>query len=500
MTQSGRGATNPAELARQQAKVVENLVGMDADVLGLMEVQNNGFGDGTSALDSLVDALNAKAGAGTYAYIKAPYNNGAAPGDAATAGTDAIMVAILYKPAKVTPVGQAAVADPTVYTAFSAAFGSRVPVAQTFKSNADNEEFTVVVNHFKSKGSVNDPDIGDGQGANNLARVKAAEDLSAWLATKPTGTTDSDVLLVGDFNAYGKEDPITKLAANGYSKVSTGNSYSFDGLWGSLDHALASGSLAGQVSGTYKWGINAEEPAVLDYNMENKNDAQDASYFNADPYRSSDHNPILIGLNLSSTPAAGGGGGGGGGGGTPTPPTIPVIPPTAPGAPATLQGSSGNDTIVVPDLPLTRVVTGGGADTVTGGSGVDTVVVSATLADVLRLGISQDSSGKVVINTPTGPVTLSGVERVELQGSLFAFDVALPSATSVASRAMPSPCSARRAVMPVLPERQCPSATTTCGTPSMRKGQRLSWAIALLVMSRWRCSSSGWAGVPWACR
>ncbi len=426
VSQSGRGATNATELARQQAKVVENLVGMDADVLGLMEVQNNGFADGTSALDSLVDALNAKAGAGTYAYIKAPYNNGAAPGDALTAGTDAIMVAILYKPAKVTPVGAAAVADPTVYTAFSAAYGSRVPVAQTFKSNADNEEFTVVVNHFKSKGSVNDPDLGDGQGANNLARVKAAEDLSAWLATKPTGTTDSDVLLVGDFNAYGKEDPITKLAANGYSKVSTGNSYSFDGLWGSLDHALASGSLAGQVSGTYKWGINAEEPAVLDYNMENKDNAQDAGYFNADAYRSSDHNPILVGLNLGSTPASGGGGGGGGGG----TPTTPVTPPSAPGAPAILQGSAGNDTIVVPNLPLTRVVTGGGTDTVTGGTGTDTVVVSASLADVLRLGVSQDSNGTLVINTPTGKVTMSGVERVELQGSVFAFDVALPTAGS----------------------------------------------------------------------
>ncbi len=425
-TQSGRGATDAAELARQQAKVVENLVGLDADVLGLMEVQNNGFGDGTSALDSLVDALNAKAGAGTYAYIKAPYNNGAAPGDAATAGGDAIMVAIVYKPAKVTPVGQAAVADPSVYTAFSATYGNRVPVAQTFKANADGEQFTVVVNHFKSKGSVLDPDTGDGQGANNLARVKAAEDLSAWLATQPTGTTDSDVLLVGDFNAYGKEDPITKLAANGYTKVSTGNSYSFDGLWGSLDHALASGSLGSQVTGTYKWGINAEEPAILDYNLENKNDAQDASYFSADPYRSSDHNPILIGLNLGSAPASGGSGGGG----TPTTPSIPVTPPTAPGQPATLQGSSGSDTIVVPNLPLTRVVTGGGADTVTGGSGVDTVVLSATLADVLRLGISQDSSGKLVINTPTGPVTMSGVERVELQGSLFAFDVALPTATS----------------------------------------------------------------------
>ncbi|KRC18259.1 ExeM/NucH family extracellular endonuclease [Acidovorax sp. Root217] len=415
---AARGATNATEFQRQQDKIVENLLGLDADVVGLMEVQNNGFGSG-SAIQSLVNALNAKAGPNTYAFV-----------EQTKTGSDAIMVAIIYKPAKVELVGAAATPDPTVYDAFSSTYGSRVPVAQTFKSKADGEDFTVVVNHFKSKGSgtaAQGVDAGDGQGASTIARDKAADQLAQWLATHPTGSSDTDVLLVGDFNAYSKETPISTLAASGYSKVSTGNSYSFDGLWGSLDHALASSSLTSQVAGTFKWGINAEEPTLLDYNMENKNDAQDASYFNADPYRSSDHNPILIGLNLSSTPASGGGGGGGG---TPTTPTIPVIPPAGPGLPATLQGSSGNDTIVVPDLPLTRVFTGGGADTVTGGGGVDTVVVSATLADVLRLGISQDSSGKVVINTPTGPVTLSGVERVELQGSLFAFDVALPSATS----------------------------------------------------------------------
>ncbi|PRD66833.1 hypothetical protein C6P64_01470 [Malikia granosa] len=296
----GRGASNAAEFIRQQDKIVANLLGLDADVLGLMEMQNNGFADG-SAIDSLVDALNAKAGAGTYAYIAGPFNDGAgSAGDAATAGDDAIMVAILYKPAKVTPVGQAAVADPALYDAFSASLGSRVPVAQTFQAVADGEQFTVVVNHFKSKGSVNDPDIGDGQGANNQARLEAARDLLSWLGTNPTGSTDSDLLLLGDFNAYSQEDPITYLDANGYNKVSSGLSYSFDGLWGSLDHALASDSLSRQVSGAVKWAINAEEPALLDYNTEFKNDAQDASYYAPDAYRSSDHNPILIGLNLAS--------------------------------------------------------------------------------------------------------------------------------------------------------------------------------------------------------
>ncbi|MDP2901989.1 MAG: ExeM/NucH family extracellular endonuclease [Methylovulum sp.] len=301
--QQGRGADNATEFGRQQAKAVANLLGLNADVVGLMEIQNNGFGDGTSALDSLVDALNGVAGAGTYAYIHGPYKDGNGA-DAVTAGDDAIMASIIYKPGKVTPIGQAAVPDVSnaAYVAYTATYGNRVPVAQTFKSNADNEEFTVVANHFKSKGSVNDPDIGDGQGANNQARLLAAHELMAWLDTHPTGSADSDILLVGDFNAYSKEDPITYIDANGYNKVSNGLSYSFDGLWGSLDHVLASDSLTIQVSGTAKLHINAEEPTVLDYNTEFKSAGQIASYYAADAYRSSDHNPILVGLNLNSAP------------------------------------------------------------------------------------------------------------------------------------------------------------------------------------------------------
>src|SRR4029078_1099681 len=59
-----RGANTPAELARQRAKTVSEITGLDADILGLMEVQN----DTGATLQYLVDALNAATAPGTYDY------------------------------------------------------------------------------------------------------------------------------------------------------------------------------------------------------------------------------------------------------------------------------------------------------------------------------------------------------------------------------------------------------------------------------------------------
>jgi uncharacterized repeat protein (TIGR02059 family) len=297
---AGRGADNQTEYQRQLDKLVANLTGLDADIYGLMEIQNNGYADGASALDALVDALNAKVGSAKFAYVAGPFDDGAAKsGDAATAGDDAIMVALVYDQTAVAPLGRAAVPDATAYDAFGATYGNRVPVAQTFQSLADGETFTVAVNHLKSKGSVLDPDTGDGQGANNLARMEGVKDLSAWLATNPTGAPDGDILLIGDLNAYAAEDPITFLEGAGYTLKSDGLSYSFDGLWGSLDHAMANSSMASQVTKSVIWAVNAEEPVVLDYNTNFKSVDQQSSFYAPDAYRSSDHNPVLIGLNLS---------------------------------------------------------------------------------------------------------------------------------------------------------------------------------------------------------
>jgi Ca2+-binding RTX toxin-like protein len=185
----------------------------------------------------------------------------------------------------------------------------RKPLAQTFQQISTGELFTAVVNHFKSKGSssggVGDADAGDGQGLSNGTRTRQAQDLAAWLATKPTGTNDADYLLLGDFNAYAQEDPITTLASAGYGNLlpNTSYSYVFDGQVGALDHALGSNSLATQVTGAEKWHINADEPTVLDYNTEFKSAGQIISLYNADQFRASDHDPVLVGLNLNSAPS-----------------------------------------------------------------------------------------------------------------------------------------------------------------------------------------------------
>ncbi|MBE9463229.1 ExeM/NucH family extracellular endonuclease [Dyadobacter subterraneus] len=284
-----RGANTAEELTRQRTKVIKAITGSGADVMGLMELQNNGATP-TAALADLVDGLNTEAGGNVYTYVN--------PGSIAT---DAITVGIIYKIGKVAPVG-----SPTTLST-SAAFNlvGRNPLAQTFRQISNDEIFTIVVNHFKSKGSsagaAGDTDTGDGQGSSNGTRTRQAEDLIAWLATKPTGTTDTDYLILGDLNAYAKEDPITRLATAGYNNLLpvTSYSYVFDGQVGSLDHALATGSLQSQVTGAEKWHINADEPSVLDYNTEFKSTYQVSSLYSADQFRASDHDPILIGLNLT---------------------------------------------------------------------------------------------------------------------------------------------------------------------------------------------------------
>jgi hypothetical protein len=167
----------------------------------------------------------------------------------------------------------------------------------------------VVVNHFKSKGcdgadAVGDGDRGDGQSCWNNERMLAAQRLTDWLATDPTGIGDPDVLLIGDFNAYTLEDPMMVLAEADFVNLipefegPDGYSYVYFGQAGSLDHALASESLLPQVSGVTTWHINADEARIFDYNVDFKSLSQIESLFAPDPYRSSDHDPVVVGLIL----------------------------------------------------------------------------------------------------------------------------------------------------------------------------------------------------------
>lgn len=291
-----RGATGTLEYERQLAKEVSALTSLDADVIGIMEIENDGYGPG-SAIAALVAALNDAEGAGTWAYVDVDANTGALN----AAGTDAIKAGVLYRPAAVTPVPGTTRVEPTP------GLFERVPIAQTFETDGGGR-FSVVVNHFKSKGScpaAGDPDAdqGDGQSCWNVRRTAQAQALAAWITgTVVPGAGDPDVLVIGDLNSYAKEDPILALQGAGFTNLveahggSQAYSYAFDGQWGYLDHALASPSLVSQVTGATDVHINADEPAVLDYLTDFKSAGQISSLYSPDRYRTSDHDPVVIGL------------------------------------------------------------------------------------------------------------------------------------------------------------------------------------------------------------
>jgi predicted extracellular nuclease len=281
-----RGADNLAEFQRQRAKIVAALAAIDADVVGLIEIQNNG----DAAVSNLVDALNAAVGASTYAVV---------PQAADATGGDAIRVAMIYKPSRLTLAG-AALSEPDP-------LNNRPPMAQTFTAPGGGK-FSLIVNHLKSKGgcpAAGDPDAdsGDGQGCWNATRVRQAQRLASVFVPRVQAAAGiPDVLLIGDFNAYGAEDPVNMLTGAGFinqierfvRRGALPYSYVFDGEAGYLDHALASPALSAQVLGASEWHINADEPAVIDYNTEFK--PQDL--YTPSPYRASDHDPVVVSLNL----------------------------------------------------------------------------------------------------------------------------------------------------------------------------------------------------------
>jgi hypothetical protein len=281
-TLGSRGANTATEFARQKAKIVAALKAMDADIVGLIEVENNG----TTALQNLVDALNAAYGAPEYAVVPDPLTG---------PGTDAIKVALIYKPGSVSRVGES--------LSFPDPIFERYPVAQTFRPvDSDGQEgadFTVVINHFKSKGSCpTSGDVDQGQGCWNLRRTEQARKLLQFIGELQGRSNDPDVLVLGDLNAYGEEDPVRTLVAGGLEHLSLRipaarrYSYVFAGQSGELDHALATQSLSEQVRGITIWHINSDEPPVFDYNTEFKTDDRYAPT----PFRASDHDPLIVGI------------------------------------------------------------------------------------------------------------------------------------------------------------------------------------------------------------
>jgi predicted extracellular nuclease len=302
-----RGAVTLSEFERQTEKLVDAITRLGADVYGLIEIENDG-GE-FQAARTLVDALNAEMGSEVYRFV-----------DTGVIGTDEIKQAFIYDRRTVRPVGDWAILTSAVDPRFNDDL-SRPALAQSFVRLGSGERVTVVVNHLKSKGQsgLTDPtdpnfDQGDGQGFWNVARTQAAEALADWVASNPTGENVVGALIIGDLNAYGREDPIRALEDEGFDdqlvRYTDGAPYTFtfDGQQGTLDTALATEMLAARVTGAAVWHINADEVPAIDYlgpaefgvpfNRRFRTPEIAEAYYDPSAFRSSDHDPVLIGLDL----------------------------------------------------------------------------------------------------------------------------------------------------------------------------------------------------------
>lgn len=348
-----RGARTETDLERQTDKIVKQLLTTKAEVFALQELENGGFGE-TSAIDKLVDEMNAKVGSATYAFVNPTVGNanGFIGTDAITTGIvyDQTQVKVLYSDFlvynEVSADVTAAIADPL--NAIASAGDqvndlqrSRPAVAAVFEDLDTGEVFTVVSVHFKSKGDsdlqdladaaqahlagggttitqaqldalLSDPnfDQGDGQGFWNKAREDAATETMDWVggafkaaASAAAGKdVGGNVLIMGDFNAYAQEDPTQAVRNSGkYADLLAGreaDSYSFvfNGQRGALDQGFVSNEMSGFVTGVTEWHVNADEPSLLGYSSR----FDDARFYSDDVYVAGDHDPMIVGLDFSA--------------------------------------------------------------------------------------------------------------------------------------------------------------------------------------------------------
>ncbi len=376
-----RGAKTEHDFELQRSKIVNALVEMNADIIGLMEIENNGFND-TSALQNLLNALNKELPKElAYQFIEISDSD---KYQGHYLGSDSIMVGLLYRVEKMSPVNDAFViempeqhvtagvadravaptsesetaVEPDLNPAFDKS--QRYSLGQTFSINEDS--LTVVVNHFKSKGSAcfedwvdsseyTEPD--DLQGHCNELRVSAAKVLA-----ESVQHIEGDLLIIGDLNSYGMEDPLrvltdydasdldfgsaasaltcpltstsnssataqpictaswTTLGGNvyeqhgreiekGYGLINlnthknglTTYSYNYNGEVGSLDHAIGNKSLTTRVVSIINWHINAPESSLFEYSSQYTGGLEKSS----NVYSSSDHDPLIVDLYYPKT-------------------------------------------------------------------------------------------------------------------------------------------------------------------------------------------------------
>lgn len=294
-----RGAKSYQGFLAQKAKLVAALTIIDADVIALMELENDGYGK-YSAIADLTRALNKTQTIERHYQYVIP--------NRPQLGADEISVGLLYRADKIKVLGSAKILDSNSSKHASRLFDDsyhRPSLMQTFSLN--NKAFTLVVNHFKSKGRpCGNLEIDDLQGSCNRERKQAAFALIEFINQQVP--RERPLLIVGDLNSYSQEEPLLALYDAGFSNLNNSSlldrtkarsfSYSYQGYLGNLDHALVNATMLEKVRSFDSWHINSIEDVLLDYQTEENGQVYPSidHYSAPDAYRSSDHDPLVIGI------------------------------------------------------------------------------------------------------------------------------------------------------------------------------------------------------------
>ena len=272
-----RGAKTIEGFEQQRDRIGAAIKVLDPHVLGVMELENDGFGPDSAAADFIQLAHDATRK--TWAVARPVEDN---------TGSDKITVGLFYRSDLLEAIGPAQTLTGPEFRR------SRQPLAQVFKKRPNGETILVVVNHLKSKGSClesgQDADQKDGQGCWNPMRLASAKKMSAWVKTIAASTGTDNILILGDMNAYRNEDPINAIRDAGFTELmdkkqrdkEQGQVYSFVyfGQHGTLDYAFSSDVMLPNVEQAFIWNINAALPANMKLPQ---------------PWlRFSDHDPVVV--------------------------------------------------------------------------------------------------------------------------------------------------------------------------------------------------------------
>ncbi|TVR85156.1 MAG: hypothetical protein EA416_17340 [Trueperaceae bacterium] len=300
LTLGSRGADHPAALERQTATLVAALARLDADVIALMEIERD---DDGAALRTLAAALNAAleadardtsgpAGSPQRVYLALPE-----PSVSASRAGDAIRQGFLIDTATVELVALGADV---------AGVHERPPQVATLRHLASGEVVSVIAVHLRSKaGCPASGDVDAGFGCWNLRRTRQAQALLAFAARLERDLEHAGALVIGDLNTHRYEPPLGVFEDAGWEVLTdrvppeAAVSYVFFGRSAALDHALASARLAPRVADLAYWAINADEPPIAGPGR----GAAAPAGFAPDPFRSSDHDPLFVTLQLAGDAA-----------------------------------------------------------------------------------------------------------------------------------------------------------------------------------------------------